>query len=62
MHANNRELLEFIEKIKPKKVYTLYGFESQLAGSVRHKLKIAARPLKLSKKKPTLIEYLNDGK
>ncbi|MBY9000321.1 MAG: hypothetical protein KGD64_05370 [Candidatus Heimdallarchaeota archaeon] len=62
MHVNSTELVNFIEKIKPKKVYTLYGFDSELAFLVRHKLKIPSRPLKLAKKKPTLDEYLNDKK
>ena len=62
MHANSSELLSFIEKTQPKKVYTLYGFDSELASLVRHKLKIPSRPLKLAKKKPTLDEYMNDTK
>ena len=62
MHANSRELLEFIEKTKPKKVYTLYGFESELAASVRQKLRIPARPLKLARKNPRIDEFLNNTK
>ncbi|MHA1202765.1 MAG: hypothetical protein ACTSQ4_09610 [Candidatus Heimdallarchaeaceae archaeon] len=62
MHANSQELVNYAERIKPKKVYTLYGFDSELAALIRHKLKIPARPLKLADKKPTLDEYLNESK
>ncbi|MHA2357366.1 MAG: hypothetical protein ACXABK_01175 [Candidatus Heimdallarchaeaceae archaeon] len=57
MHANCNELLEYIKKINPKKVYTLYGFDSELASIVRQKLKTFARPLKLTKEKLTLEEF-----
>ncbi|MCK4895202.1 MAG: hypothetical protein KAS47_00200 [Candidatus Heimdallarchaeota archaeon] len=62
MHANSQELVNYVEKIKPKKVYTLYGFDSELASLIRHQLKIPSRPLKLAEKKPTLDDYLNDSK
>ena len=62
MHANSQELVNYIEQVKPKKVYTLYGFDSELAALVRQKLKIPSRPLKLAEKKPTLDEYLKDNK
>jgi len=39
-------------------VYTLYGFDSELAAIVRQRLKIPSRPLKLAKKKFTLEEFL----
>ncbi len=62
MHANSQELVNYVEKIKPKRVYTLYGFDSELAALIRHQLKIPSRPLKLAEKKPTLDEYLNKSK
>ena len=58
MHANCSELLNHVEAINPKKVYTLYGFDSEFASVVRQKLKIPARPIKLAKEKPTLEEFL----
>ncbi len=62
MHANSQELVNHAEKIQPKKVYTLYGFDSELAALIRHQLKIPSRPLKFAEKKPTLDEYLNENK
>ncbi|MCG3221630.1 MAG: MBL fold metallo-hydrolase [Candidatus Heimdallarchaeota archaeon] len=58
MHANCNELLEHIKAIDPKKVYTIYGFDSDLAAIIRQKMKIPSRPLKLAKKKFTLEEFL----
>jgi len=58
MHANATELLAFIDKIKPKKVYTLYGFDSELAFFIRKKLRIHARPLRLAEKKLSLEDFL----
>ncbi|MHA1952556.1 MAG: MBL fold metallo-hydrolase [Candidatus Heimdallarchaeaceae archaeon] len=58
MHANCNELLEYIKVINPKKVYTLYGFDSELAAIIRQKMKIPSKPLKLAKKKFTLEEFL----
>ena len=58
MHANCVELLNHVESIKPKKAYTLYGFDSEFASIIRQKLKLQARPLKLAKEKPTLEEFL----
>jgi putative mRNA 3-end processing factor len=58
MHANCSELLYYVKTINPQKVYTLYGFDSELAAIIRQKMKIPARPLKLAKKKFTLEEFL----
>jgi len=58
MHANCSELLNHVEAINPKRVYTLYGFDSEFASVVRQKLKIFARPIKMAKEKPTLEDYL----
>jgi len=46
MHANFRELLEFVERVNPKTVYTIYGYDSELAAVIRNKLKIPSQPLK----------------
>ena len=47
-----------MKAINPKKVYTLYGFDSEFAAIVRQKLKIPARPIKMAREKPTLEDYL----
>ena len=57
MHANCNELLEHIKAINPQKVYTLYGFDSEFAAIIRHKLGLFARPIKMSKKRLTLEEF-----
>ncbi len=57
MHANAKELLNYIKEINPKKVYTVYGFESELAMLVRKKLKIFSRPLKLAEKSYSLDDF-----
>jgi len=64
MHSNCAELLEFIKKVNPKKVYTLYAYESKFAKIVEKKLKIKAqkleaftKPIELDKKKKTLDEF-----
>lgn len=57
MHANFRELLEFIERVNPKTVYTIYGYDSELAAVIRNRLKIPSRPLKAIGKS-TLEEFL----
>ena len=56
MHANFGELLEFVEKVNPKTVYTIYGYDSELAAVIRNKLKIPSRPLKAIGK-TTLEEF-----
>jgi len=57
MHANCHELLEYIKAVKPEKVYTLYGFDSEFAAIIRQKLDLFARPMNLAKKKTTLEEF-----
>ncbi|MCG3215346.1 MAG: MBL fold metallo-hydrolase [Candidatus Heimdallarchaeota archaeon] len=58
MHSNCQELLEYVKTTKAKRVYTLYGFDSELAAIIRQKFKIFARPMKYAKKKLTLEEFL----
>jgi putative mRNA 3-end processing factor len=64
MHSNCRELLEFIEKVNPKKVYTLYAYDAKFAEIIEKKLKIKSQKLKaftkpteINKKKKTLDEF-----
>jgi putative mRNA 3-end processing factor len=58
MHANCNELLEHIKAINPQKVYTVYGFDSEFASIIRQKLRIPAQPIKFTKKRLTLEEFL----
>ncbi len=57
MHANCNELLDHVKAVNPQKVYTLYGFDSELAAIIRQKLQLPAQPIKLSKKRLTLEEF-----
>ncbi|HUT81631.1 MAG TPA: MBL fold metallo-hydrolase [Candidatus Bathyarchaeia archaeon] len=45
-HASFDELLDYISKVTPKKVFTLYGFEKKLAKAISNELQIPAIPLK----------------
>ncbi|MCX8176660.1 MAG: MBL fold metallo-hydrolase, partial [Candidatus Bathyarchaeota archaeon] len=44
-HGDFKQILSFIMKCKPKKVYTCFGFTLQLAHHVKKKLGIDAEPL-----------------
>jgi len=57
MHANTKEIEEYAKKIKPKKIYTLYGFESELAAYLRKKINVDARPLKIANEKLPIEEF-----
>lgn len=64
MHSNCSELLEFIKEVNPKKVYTLYAYDSRFAKIIEKKLKIKAqklgaftKPIEIDKKKKTLDEF-----
>jgi len=57
MHANFHELLSYTNEIKPKKVYTVYGFDVELAKAIRTKLRIPAIPLKKAGKNLTLQDF-----
>ncbi|MHA1396768.1 MAG: hypothetical protein ACTSSG_09810 [Candidatus Heimdallarchaeaceae archaeon] len=58
MHSNCDELVEYTKKVNPRKVYTIYGFDSELAATIRKQLDLPAKPLKLVKKRVTLKEFL----
>ena len=45
-HSDFKELMEFAEKVKPKKVFTVYGHARELAFSIKRKLGISAVALK----------------
>ncbi|MGC8948208.1 MAG: hypothetical protein ACP5OK_02585 [Thermoprotei archaeon] len=44
-HSDFKGLLKYVEESRPKMVYTLYGFSSELAGYINRKLNIKASPL-----------------
>lgn len=44
-HADFYQLLRFVEKAKPKTVYTVFGYNQNLAYSIRRKLGIDAKPI-----------------
>ncbi len=58
MHSNYYETLDFIKKVSPKKVYTVYGYDKQLAEGIKRDLKIFAQPLRKRKTNYSLDEYL----
>ena len=44
-HADHNQLLEFVKKVKPKKVYIFTGYTDILAAEIERKLGIRAGPL-----------------
>lgn len=44
-HADFLQIMEYIEQAAPKRVYTMHGFEKELADSVQKKFGIPASPL-----------------
>ena len=44
-HADFYQLLNFVKRTKPKNVYTVFGYNQNLAYSIRRKLGINAKPL-----------------
>lgn len=44
-HADFYQLLEYVEKSGAEKVYTVHGYDRELASEIRRRLKIHARPL-----------------
>jgi len=55
-HCSFNQLLDFISEVKPKKVYTVYGYARELAFFLRRKLKIIAKPLE-EKGQSFLVEF-----
>lgn len=45
-HADYYQIMDYVEKSKAKKVYTVHGYENELAKNITEKLKIKAKPLK----------------
>ncbi len=57
-HADFSQLLSFVQEVKPKQVFTYYGFDKELAFYIQRKLRIPARPLNKSKEQTFLTEFL----
>ncbi len=49
-HCDYDDLMEFVRKCDPSTVYTVHGFDRELAASIRGELGIEARPLREAKK------------
>ena len=56
-HANFRQLVEYVERARPKEVLTVHGFKEEFASYLRKKLGIKARPIPIMNQK-LLREYL----
>jgi len=56
-HADFRQLVEYVERARPKEVLTVHGFKEEFASYVRKRLGIKARPIPLMSQK-LLREYL----
>jgi len=46
-HADHKMLVDYVDDVKPKIVYTVYGFKRSLAKSLRRKLGIEANPIRV---------------
>jgi len=44
-HADFNQLVDYVEKVKPKEVFTVYGFKENFARYLSRKLGVNARPL-----------------
>ncbi|MFW9922694.1 MAG: MBL fold metallo-hydrolase [Candidatus Thorarchaeota archaeon] len=46
-HANFMEIIDYVNQVQPKEVYTIYGLEKKLAQAIYKELDIPAKPLKI---------------
>ena len=56
-HADFRQLVEYVERARPKEVLTVHGFKEEFASYIKKKLGIRARPIP-SMSQSLLQEYL----
>lgn len=57
-HSSFNQLMDFVEQSNPKQVFTMHGFCSEFARSVKRQLKIPAKPFSNSKKgQSCLVEF-----
>jgi putative mRNA 3-end processing factor len=59
-HADFLQLINHVREVKPKRVYTIYGFQDTLAELLHRKLKMDTRPIKTIGQKQ-LREFLWSG-
>lgn len=55
-HADFRQLMQYVQYSQPKQVFTTHGFERELAGYIKKRLGIEARPLSQANQK-TIREF-----
>lgn len=55
-HCDFQDLMDFVAKCSPTKVYTVHGFAQELAGSIRRELGISAEPLHASRQS-RIVDY-----
>ena len=55
-HCDFKQLLEFVRKVNPKKVFVVHGSEKEFSKAIREKLKIPAQPLKLRNQR-TILDF-----
>lgn len=56
-HCDYADLMDFVARCSPTKVYTVHGYCEQFASSIRRELQIDAEPLKKGKGQARLIDY-----
>ncbi len=57
-HADFNDIIEFVEKVNPKKVFCAHGFHKDLAQSLRKKLKVNAKSISEISKK-NILDYID---
>lgn len=55
-HCDYADLMEFVRGCSPEMVYTVHGFDGELAESIRSELGISARPLRKRREKQKTID------
>jgi Cft2 family RNA processing exonuclease len=45
-HADFKQLMEYVEQANPKKIYTVHGYDAELAKEIKSRLNIDAAPLR----------------
>ncbi len=55
-HSDYYDLIEFVRRCSPSMVYTVHGFDMELASSIRRELGIEARPLRARREKQRKID------
>jgi predicted metal-dependent RNase len=56
-HADFYQLMDYVNRVKPKIVYTSFGLSEELAGYIRRRLGVEARPLKPLSRESCLYDH-----